>query len=98
MNTPSSLQTDHINGDGLDNRKEKFEINPEALSVKIPAKKKGVDRGPFFLRTDLPYVELIIDCIKNTKSKNRIFPFSRTTGWLIVKRINSKIYPHTYKN
>lgn len=86
--------------------KEDFEIKNGVLMVNVPAKKKGERGGSLRIRVDLPFVNLIIERLNETrlcyhpevKRKGRyLWPVSDTTAWRIVKRVFPKVYPHFFR-
>ena len=88
--------------EALELTKENFTITDSALIVEVPAKKRGIERGPFELSRNLPYVELIIEQVRKTRRsksnpKGKVWNISRTTAWRIVKRVMPKHYPHFFR-
>jgi len=81
----------------LELKRESFTITPDILFVKIPRKKRGLDRGPLELAREWPYVDLIMHQLKGTPPESYIWNFCRTTAWLIVKRVSPKKYPHYFR-
>ena len=64
----------------------------------IPACKGGVERPPFKLSLNLPFIEYIRDTWKIAKKrKTVVFPFTRQTGWNIVKRVLPEHYCHFFR-
>jgi integrase len=76
---------------------EACDVGPDALIVRVKAKKHGVERGAYILRRDLPYVNDIVAAVEKTRPGKRIFPFTGATAWNIVKRILPGHYPHYFR-
>jgi integrase len=76
---------------------EAWQVAPDALIVRVKAKKHGVERGAYILRRDLPYVNDIAAAVEKTRPAKRIFPFTPSTAWNVVKRILPKHYPHYFR-
>jgi integrase len=76
---------------------EACQVGPEALAVKVTAKKHGIERGAYILRRDLPYVNDIVAVVEKTRPGKRVFPFTPATAWNIVKRILPGHYPHYFR-
>lgn len=74
-----------------------FNLVGQTLYAKIPAKKGGINRGAFKLDLTLPYVNEVIERLKRVRSKRLIFPMTRQTGWLVVKRVAAKKYPYYFR-
>lgn len=76
--------------------REQFTITEEIVQVEIPAKKKGIERGPYKLKRNLPYVNILAEYIEARRiKKRRVFPFTRVTAWTIIKRaFGERYYPH----
>jgi len=81
----------------LERVKEDFEVKDNVLIVDCPAKKGGY-RELLEISVDLPYVNLIIEQVHRTLPRQRVWKFSHTTAWKIVKRsMGEKFYPHFFR-
>jgi len=78
---------------------EEFEIKDNILFIDCKASKHGVERPPFDLALSLPGMQWVYTVLKKTKKKTgtRVFPFTRQTGWNIIKRLFPKHYPHFFR-
>jgi len=77
-----------------------FKITDDEIHVLIKAKKHGVKRGAYVLRSNLPYFAYIFQAVKKAQARRkhkRVFPFTRQTGWRIVKRVAPQRYPHYFR-
>jgi len=75
-------------------RKEQFTIRNDAVYFDVLKRlKHGVHTYPLKINLKLPYSEEIQEAIENTKAQKRVFPYCRTTGYLIVRRAIDT-YPH----
>lgn len=83
--------------EALERVKEDFRIENNLLIVNVPAKKEGM-RQELELPVDLPYVNLIIEQVNRTLPGRRVWRFSHTTAWKIVKRaMGENYYPHFFR-
>lgn len=76
---------------------EDFEIKDNILYVDCLASKHGVERPPYDLPLQLPHMEWLYTVLKKTKKGRRVFPFTRQTGWNIIKRVMPEHYPHYFR-
>jgi len=88
--------------EALERRKEDFLIKDGLLIVDATAKKGG-EREPLEVPVNLPYVDLIIKNVKQTRlsprnKENRVWNFSPRTAINIVKRaMGDRYYPHFFR-
>ena len=78
--------------------KEDIRESEGSLFVKIPAFKRGERGGEIELPLDFPGMEFIKKRWLKTNKKRRLFPFSTSTSWRIVKRIDNKLSPHWFRH
>lgn len=78
-------------------RKESFKVKNGILFADIPAAKGGIERSPFQIDVNLPYVNLLCARVEKTKKKKRVFPFTEVTAWNLVKRVLPNHYPHFFR-
>lgn len=76
--------------------KEDFKIDGQLLIIKCPAKKRG-KREILKAPISLPYIDLIIDQVNRTRKGRRVWNFSASTAYRIVKRVMPKHYPHFFR-
>jgi len=76
--------------------KEDFKIDGKFLIINCPAKKRG-KREILKAPIDLPYIDLIIEQVKRTRKQRRVWNFSASTSYRIVKRVMPKHYPHFFR-
>ncbi len=80
--------------EALERLKEDFTVKERVLVVNAPGKKSGKRDALLQLPLNLPYMDLIIDQVKQAKKRQRVWSFSRPTAWRIVKRaLGKKYYP-----
>lgn len=65
-------------------------VTPLLIESKLPT-----TTPPLEIPADAPFVESIIDSIRATKKGKRVWPYHRSTGWRIVKRVFA--YPHYHR-
>jgi len=75
--------------------KEDFTVNNGFLVVNCPAKKRGY-RKTLKAPVDLPFLNLIIAQVQKTK-RGRVWKFSESTAYRIVKRVMPRHYPHFFR-
>ena len=81
----------------LERVREDFRVENGVLIVEAPAKKGG-SRKELEIYIELPFVNLIIAQVNRTLPNRRVWPFSHTTAWKIVKRAMGKnYYPHFFR-
>jgi len=79
-------------------RRESFTITPKILYVEVGKRLKGSkSTPPLELPLNLPYVSFLIENVKDSARGMRVFPYDRKTGYLIVKRVFPKEYPHFFR-
>ena len=78
-------------------KREDFVIEETVMFVEVPPIKRGQPRPPLEIDTDLPFVDLIINQVLETPFGERVWPFSDTTAWRIVKRVDETKYPHFFR-
>jgi integrase len=76
---------------------EACDLGPDAMVVRVKAKKHGVERGAYILRRDLPFVNDIVAAVEKTRTGRRVFPFTGATAWNIVRRVFPGHYPHYFR-
>ena len=82
--------------EGLNMRKEQFRVTPSLLFCDIGIRLKGSQSTPpLEIPVDAAFVESIIDSIRATKKEKQVWPYHRSTGWRIVKRVFH--YPHYHR-
>ena len=65
-------------------------VKPLLIESKLPK-----TTAPLEIPVDAAFVESIIDSIRLTKKEKRVWPYHRSTGWRIVKRVFA--YPHYHR-
>ena len=82
--------------EGLNMKKEQFRVTPSLLFCDIGIRLKGSQSTPpLEIPVDATFVESIIDSVRATKKTRRVWPYHRSTGWRIVKRVF--YYPHYHR-
>jgi len=87
--------------EALERTRDDFKVKDGILIVQCPAKKRGrrkILKAPI----DLPFMDLILKQIEKTRRtkfnpNKRVWDFSSTTAWRIVKRVMPKHYPHFFR-
>ena len=74
-------------------RKEDVQLKDGALHVTIPAFKHGERGGEIVLPLEWFGVQLILERWKHTRPCQRLWPFSTSTAWRIIKRLWPKRTP-----
>lgn len=76
--------------------KEDFKITETDLIVDFHQRKKhGLAVPPLEIPLDLPFVDLIVERVRKTKARRRVWNISGVTAWRIIKRaLGEKYYPH----
>lgn len=74
--------------------KEDIVLEGESLFIKMPAKKHGYRGGSLELPLSWPGVELIKERWEKTSSGRKVWPFSTSTAYRIIKRIWPERSPH----
>jgi hypothetical protein len=79
-----------------------FHVESEILFVDITPPgydplKHGALRAPLELDIDLPYLDIVLSDVAQTGRNERVWSFSETTAWRIVKRVFPKKYPHFFR-
>lgn len=78
-------------------QKSDIELTSSTFSVDIGERLKHSKRTPpLVVRTQSPYVKELITLTEKRKPYERLFPFSRITGWRIVRRA-FEFYPHYFR-
>jgi len=73
--------------------KEQFTFQSDVVVFDVLKRlKHGRLTPPLQIPLDKPYAASILDSVEDTKAKKRVWPYSRTTGYLIVARVFN--YPH----
>lgn len=75
-------------------RAEKFQINQIIFDVGKRLK-HGITTPPLNIPLEAPYVDEIVYAITHTKKGERVFPYSKMTGYNIVSRVF--YYPHFFR-
>ena len=58
-------------------------------------KKRGLEVPPLEIPLELPFVDLIVERVRKTKARRRVWNISGVTAWRIIKRaLGEKYYPH----
>ena len=81
--------------------KEDMRIEGDSLfvfSVDEKVLKHGNREAPLVLPLSLPYVDLIVERWRRTKSGQRVFPINAITFWRICKRIDPKFTIHFFRH
>jgi hypothetical protein len=81
----------------LDRKREDFHVENGVLFVKVEPLKRGEPSSPLEIDVDIPYVDLIAKQVIKTARGDRVWQFSETTAWRIVKRVDEKKYPHFFR-
>lgn len=83
--------------EALERVREDFVIKDELLLVDATPKKGG-EREPLEVKVNYPYVNLIIEQVKRTKSGKRVWSFHPNTAINLVKRaMGDCYYPHFFR-
>lgn len=77
--------------------KKDFHVIKDVIFIQVKASKHGVKRGDFQIKFTWPFAPFILAAYKHTRARKRVFPFSRQTGWNIVKRVLPEKYPHFFR-
>ena len=77
--------------------KEDVELKGDILFISAVARKKGKREAPLELWLDFPYVDLIVEQWKRTTKGERVWPISEWDSWNIMKRIDTRKYPHFFR-
>lgn len=84
-------------GEALKARARQFKIDEKELFFDVGKRLKNSRRTPTLsILRDLPYVKDIEEAVNDTPEDQRIFPYSRKTGYNITDRV-FKIYPHFFR-
>lgn len=76
--------------------REQFRITPSILFPDIGLRLKGSKTTPpLEIPLKAPFVESIIDSVRATTKKQRVWPYCRKTGYNIVHRVF--FYPHYHR-
>jgi integrase len=77
--------------------KKQFRITQSAIVFSVGKRlKHGIETPPLPIPCEAPYTDLLISAVENTKGENtRVFRFSSTTAYLIVRRVFK--YPHLFR-
>lgn len=70
-----------------------FNLEDQNLYVNITRLKHSRNTEALSVRLDRPYVNEIIRTLKPLTPEQKVFPFSRVTGWRVVRKA-IKRYPH----
>ncbi len=82
--------------EALERVKEDFSVKGGIMTVNAPPMKSG-ERPPLEIPADLPFVNLIIKQVEETKPRQRVWPISPVTAWRIVKKVSERHYPHFFR-
>ena len=83
--------------EALERVREDFRVEDGVLIVEAPAKKGG-SRKALEIYVDLPFVDLIMEQVNRIRPSRRVWSFSHTTAWKIVKRaMGRNYYPHFFR-
>lgn len=75
-------------------KKEQFNTSPTTLYFDVGQRlKKGLHTAPLPIKKDRPFVDELVDVIRDTKLGDKVFKFSPKTAYLIIDRGFGK-YPH----
>lgn len=80
--------------EALEIRKEDMHLEGSSLYVKIPAKKHGARGGELELPLTWMGMDLILLQWRKTRKGKKVWRFSPSTAWRIVKRIFPNMSPH----
>jgi len=84
-------------GEALKTVKEQFDYDDEALYWDVGLRLKHSKRTPTLnILKDLPYVDRVISSVEDTGEGEKVFPYSRKTGYNIVSRVFPS-YPHFFR-
>ena len=82
--------------EGLRAIKDRFKISKNVLVFDVGKRlKHGIQTPALNVPLDAPFVDEIVWSIENTKEGQRVFPFSKKTGYNIVDRVFK--YPHYFR-
>lgn len=73
--------------------KSSFTIEQDTLYVKVERLKHSRKTQELSVLLDRPYVNYIVDLVNSIQYDDKLFPFSRVTGWRIVRKAIDR-YPH----
>jgi len=77
-------------------KKEQFKVTDSEIIWNVGKRlKHGLETPPLNIPLLAPYAEDIAYTIRYTRKGERVFPYSRVTGWLIVRRVFK--YPHFFR-
>jgi len=78
-------------------KKEQFSIDKDRIHFDVgPRLKNGLHTAPLPILFEKPFTEEIVWSIKNTNAGQRVWPYSKKTGYNIVDRAFDK-YPHYFR-
>lgn len=78
-------------------RREDFTVKGDRLFVNVGKRlKHGLETPPLQVKTDRPFVSLIVSVVKATPKHERVWKFHRTTAWRFIAK-NFSTYPHFYR-
>lgn len=82
--------------EGLRALREQFQITRDSLIFSVGKRlKHGIVTPELPLPKDAPFMETLVEAVKDTKPSERVFPYSAKTGYNIVHRVFP--YPHLFR-
>jgi len=80
----------------LRTKKEQFKVTDKEIIWNVGKRlKHGLETPPLNIPVSLPYADEIAYAIRYTRKGERVFPYTRVTGWFIVRRVFK--YPHFFR-
>lgn len=77
--------------------KEDIWTKEDALYVNAIARKHGKREAPLELWLGFPFMDLIVEQWKQTKSGQRVWPISEWDSWNLMKQIDKEKYLHFFR-
>ena len=82
--------------EGLNLKRSRFRIANDMLFVDVGKRlKHSKETPPLEIPLDSPYVNTIVETLKDRKRTDQVWPYCRKTGYNIVKRVFH--YPHHHR-
>jgi integrase len=78
--------------------REQFHEEKNTLYCNIGQREKHSHETPELpLLISYPFMDKVLDSLQGLKPEEKVWDYSRTTAWLIVKRVCPKWYPHYFR-
>jgi len=82
--------------EGLRAKKEQFSLQENRIYFEVGKRlKHGMTTPPLIISLKNIYADLIRESFEETKSKRRVWPYCRRTGYSIISRVWN--YPHHFR-